>query len=213
MTDISDPTRTTRRAWGRSASTCATTTGDLPAYVYLPTFLGWGDAVRRPGIYGGFLGQRYDPLFSECRPVRRPGRRSRPREHPPHVGGAAAARRTARCRRPDARPPQHAAACCNSSTTSRPRPSAALAASTASARRAFDAADLVAAELGVRPGPRDREAARPLRPHDVRPELPDRPQVRRARRAFRERDVGHTSRSGSASPTSAGTRTRRTSPS
>jgi hypothetical protein len=41
---------------------------DLPAYVYLPCYLGWGQAIRRPGPYAGFLGQRYDPLFSECTP-------------------------------------------------------------------------------------------------------------------------------------------------
>jgi hypothetical protein len=39
-----------------------------PAYVYLPNHLGWGQSIRRPGPYGGFLGQRYDPLYSECEP-------------------------------------------------------------------------------------------------------------------------------------------------
>lgn len=42
--------------------------GELPAYVYLPCYLGWGQAIRRPGPYAGFLGKRYDPLCSECRP-------------------------------------------------------------------------------------------------------------------------------------------------
>lgn len=41
---------------------------DLPAYVFLPCWLGWGQAFRRGGPYGGFLGKRYDPLFSECDP-------------------------------------------------------------------------------------------------------------------------------------------------
>jgi hypothetical protein len=41
---------------------------DLPPYVCVPNHLGWGEAGRRPGIYGGFLGQRYDPLCSECDP-------------------------------------------------------------------------------------------------------------------------------------------------
>lgn len=40
----------------------------VPNYVYLPNYLGWGLAVRKPGPYGGFLGKRYDPLFSECTP-------------------------------------------------------------------------------------------------------------------------------------------------
>ncbi len=41
---------------------------DLPDYVYLPCYLGWGQAIRRPGPYGGFLGKRFDPLFTECSP-------------------------------------------------------------------------------------------------------------------------------------------------
>jgi hypothetical protein len=42
--------------------------GALPAYVYLPNYLGWGQAIRRPGPYAGFLGKRYDPLFTQCSP-------------------------------------------------------------------------------------------------------------------------------------------------
>jgi hypothetical protein len=45
---------------------------DLPDYVYMPCYLGWGQAIRRPGPYGGFLGQRFDPLFTECSPTRDP---------------------------------------------------------------------------------------------------------------------------------------------
>ncbi len=40
----------------------------LPDYVYLPCWLGWGQAFRRAGPYGGFLGQRYDALTTECHP-------------------------------------------------------------------------------------------------------------------------------------------------
>jgi hypothetical protein len=45
---------------------------DLPAYVYLPNYAGAGNAggqVRYPGPYAGFLGKRYDPLFSEFNPA------------------------------------------------------------------------------------------------------------------------------------------------
>jgi hypothetical protein len=35
--------------------------GELPDYIYLPCPLGWGEARRKPGPGGGFLGQRYDP--------------------------------------------------------------------------------------------------------------------------------------------------------
>ncbi|MBI3462800.1 MAG: DUF1501 domain-containing protein [Planctomycetes bacterium] len=41
---------------------------DMPAYVYMPCYLGWGQAIRRAGPYAGFLGKRYDPLFTECAP-------------------------------------------------------------------------------------------------------------------------------------------------
>jgi hypothetical protein len=40
--------------------------GALTSYVYLPCPLGWGEARRKPGPGGGFLGQRYDPLCTEC---------------------------------------------------------------------------------------------------------------------------------------------------
>ncbi len=40
--------------------------GKLPSYVYLPCPLGWGEGKRKPGPGGGFLGQRYDPLITEC---------------------------------------------------------------------------------------------------------------------------------------------------
>jgi Protein of unknown function (DUF1501) len=40
--------------------------GQLPNYVYLPCPLGWGEARRKPGPGGGFLGQGYDPLYTEC---------------------------------------------------------------------------------------------------------------------------------------------------
>jgi hypothetical protein len=40
--------------------------GILPSYVYLPCPLGWGEHKRKPGPGGGFLGQRYDPLTTEC---------------------------------------------------------------------------------------------------------------------------------------------------
>jgi hypothetical protein len=41
---------------------------DFPAYVFMPCWLGWGQAFRRGGPYAGFLGKRYDPLTTECLP-------------------------------------------------------------------------------------------------------------------------------------------------
>lgn len=41
---------------------------ESPAYVYMPCYLGWGQSIRRPGPYAGFLGAKYDPLFTECEP-------------------------------------------------------------------------------------------------------------------------------------------------
>src|SRR5947209_6664571 len=46
---------------------------EFPDYVYMPCWLGWGQAFRRAGPYGGFLGQRYDPLLTECAPYHDPG--------------------------------------------------------------------------------------------------------------------------------------------
>jgi hypothetical protein len=45
----------------------------LPDYVYMPCYLGWGQAIRRPGPYAGFLGQRYDALTTEVAPFKAPG--------------------------------------------------------------------------------------------------------------------------------------------
>lgn len=41
----------------------------VPHYAALPTYLGWGYNLRRPGPQGGFLGNRYDPICGECLPV------------------------------------------------------------------------------------------------------------------------------------------------
>ncbi len=48
---------------------------DLPHYVVLPNYLGWGGLLHRPGPQAGFLGKRYDPLCSVCTPATDP--------HPP----------------------------------------------------------------------------------------------------------------------------------
>jgi hypothetical protein len=47
--------------------------GDFPAYVFMPCWLGWGQAFRRSGPYGGFLGKRYDALTTQCEPFTDPG--------------------------------------------------------------------------------------------------------------------------------------------
>ena len=49
----------------------------LPSYVYLPCPLGWGEVARKAGPHGGFLGQRYGPIYTECTPyVDRPMKKS-----------------------------------------------------------------------------------------------------------------------------------------
>src|SRR5262245_27702435 len=40
--------------------------GELSNYIFLPCPLGWGEARKKPGPWGGFLGQKYDPLCTEC---------------------------------------------------------------------------------------------------------------------------------------------------
>lgn len=41
---------------------------DVPRYVTMPAFPGYTQALRRSGPYGGYLGARYDPLFTVCDP-------------------------------------------------------------------------------------------------------------------------------------------------
>jgi hypothetical protein len=41
---------------------------DIPRYVTMPAFPGYSQALRRAGPYGGYLGSRYDPLFTVCDP-------------------------------------------------------------------------------------------------------------------------------------------------
>lgn len=60
---------------------------DMPAYACVPTYLGWGEAGRRPGIYGGFLGQRYDPVCGECNPFYDAGANIRDRGRPAPLRG------------------------------------------------------------------------------------------------------------------------------
>src|SRR5207302_7841680 len=72
----------------------STQQSEFPAYVYMPCWLGWGQAFRRAGPYAGFLGQRYDALTAECQPTAalgtpapRPGHPQVPRGRPvlPHT--------------------------------------------------------------------------------------------------------------------------------
>jgi hypothetical protein len=41
----------------------------LPGAVCMPCYPGWGEAWKRRGPYGGFLGSQYDPLFTRCKPT------------------------------------------------------------------------------------------------------------------------------------------------
>jgi hypothetical protein len=59
----------------------------LPDYVYLPCYLGWGQAIRRPGPYAVFLGKACDPLFTECHPSLDPGTTPCQPGHPQLVRG------------------------------------------------------------------------------------------------------------------------------
>jgi len=47
--------------------------GGLPDYAYLPCYLGWGQNIRRPGPYAGFLGKQCDALTTECEPYKPDG--------------------------------------------------------------------------------------------------------------------------------------------
>jgi hypothetical protein len=52
--------------------------GEMPDYVYMPCWLGWGQAFRRAGPYAGFLGQRYNGLTTECKPFADEGAKPSP---------------------------------------------------------------------------------------------------------------------------------------
>jgi hypothetical protein len=41
----------------------------MPGAVCMPCYPGWGEGIRRPGPYGGYLGRQYDPFFSLCKPT------------------------------------------------------------------------------------------------------------------------------------------------
>jgi hypothetical protein len=70
--DVPQPDQNVRETYPPSmGSVCEylkTGHSDFPAYVYMPCYLGWGQAFRRAGPYAGFLGKRYDPLFTVCEP-------------------------------------------------------------------------------------------------------------------------------------------------
>jgi len=42
---------------------------DMPGAVCMPCYPGWGEAWKRRGPYGGFLGSKFDPLFTRCAPT------------------------------------------------------------------------------------------------------------------------------------------------
>ena len=42
---------------------------DIPPYVVLPAYPGYSQGLRRAGPYGGYLGSRFNPLFSMCDPT------------------------------------------------------------------------------------------------------------------------------------------------
>jgi hypothetical protein len=46
---------------------------ELPDYVYMPCYLGWGQNIRRAGPYAGFLGKQFDALTTQCNPHRAEG--------------------------------------------------------------------------------------------------------------------------------------------
>ena len=94
--------------------------GELPDYVYMPCWLGWGQAFRRAGPYAGFLGQRRTtPLTTECEPFADTGREARRPASRAIVRGAPLLPNTALRRRPHPRPTQSTAARCSNRSTIR----------------------------------------------------------------------------------------------
>ncbi|MCY2966836.1 MAG: DUF1501 domain-containing protein [Planctomycetota bacterium] len=68
-TDLSNLKETHPPSMGSVCEYLSGGRADSPAYVYMPCYLGWGQAIRRPGPTAGFLGSRFDPLYTECVPT------------------------------------------------------------------------------------------------------------------------------------------------
>jgi hypothetical protein len=64
--DIDSSRNTDPPSMGSICAYLAKRAGKLPPYIFLPCPLGWGEYKKKPGPHGGFLGQRYDPLTTEC---------------------------------------------------------------------------------------------------------------------------------------------------
>ena len=43
-------------------------TAEMPAYVHMPNYMGWGRGFYRAGARAGFIGKQFDPLYTVCRP-------------------------------------------------------------------------------------------------------------------------------------------------
>ena len=113
--DVNDPIPQellSRRAWARSASTCKPPDVDLPHYVALPDYLGWGFALRaawsaRAASSASAATRSAARCNPKIDPNRPPGRR------PMWLGTPLPGRHRSRARhdaRPPRRPPQPAAA-------------------------------------------------------------------------------------------------------
>ena len=59
---------------------------DLAESVWMPCHPGWGQGGNRPGAHAGFLGQRFDPFFTQCRPHGN-GKQEKHQFEPTHVYG------------------------------------------------------------------------------------------------------------------------------
>ncbi|GIS60605.1 MAG: hypothetical protein CM1200mP2_28300 [Planctomycetaceae bacterium] len=65
-----------RPAWVRSATTWDWVTPQMPTYVHMPNYMGWGRGFYRAGARGGFIGKQFDPLYTVCQPtVEKPAHR------------------------------------------------------------------------------------------------------------------------------------------
>ncbi|MBO52131.1 MAG: hypothetical protein CMJ69_15300 [Planctomycetaceae bacterium] len=48
----------------------------MPTYVHMPNYMGWGRGFYRAGARGGFIGKQFDPLYTVCQPtVEKPAHR------------------------------------------------------------------------------------------------------------------------------------------
>ena len=159
---------------------------ELPGYVMLPAFPGYTQGLRRAGPYGGYLGPKFDPVFSTADAHTGKDTSTDKDFYSPHDHATGRAAIAEARRRPDARRPRPAANASSSNWTPRP-PVLDARGHTDRRDAAFDLLLSPKAKHGLRSLAGTAQAPRTLRPRPLRLQRPSRPAAGRGRRHLRHR--------------------------